>query len=122
MKARRRAVGVFEPRRWVMRIAGLLVLFAATFGIVGCSEGPPTAGEPRPFGAVCDKANDGKRVSVEGYLALPDSFTGSQSAVLRLYQTADETGQPIGVQIPIGAQPNQMEMPPKQYSAADLKV
>lgn len=93
-----------------------------TFVLAACSEGPPTVGEHRDFGAVCEKANDGKRVSVEGYLRFPESFTGSLSAVLRLYQGADFTGTPIGVQTRIGTQANQMELPPKQYTDKDLKV
>jgi hypothetical protein len=84
--------------------------------------GPPTIGEAREFATVCDKANDGKRLAVEGYLRWPESFTGTRSTVLRLYPTADRSGAPIGVQILIGNQPNQLEMPPKQYSDSDLKV
>src|SRR5262249_9087547 len=91
-------------------LCAALVLF--TFLFASCGEsGPPTPGEMKDFGAVCDKANDGKRVAVEGYLRFPDSFKGDQSAVLRLYKTADFAGTPIGVQIKIGSQANQMEMP-----------
>jgi hypothetical protein len=81
-----------------------------------------TVGEVKESGAVCDKANDGKRVAVEGYLRFPSSFKGGGSVVLRLYPSADPGGKPIGVQMPIGGQPNQMEMPPKKYSDRDLKV
>lgn len=108
----------------MLRTYGSVVLTALTLMSTSCSrsQGPPTAGELKEFGAVCDKGNDGKRVAVEGYLRFPESFTGRQSAVLRLYQSADFTGTPIGVQMPIGGQANQMEMPPKKYSEKDLKV
>ncbi|MBV9328780.1 MAG: hypothetical protein JO352_34145 [Chloroflexi bacterium] len=42
--------------------------------LVACSEGPPTAGQPVDFSSVCDKANDGHRVAVDGYLRLPDQI------------------------------------------------
>jgi hypothetical protein len=83
---------------------------------------PPTVGEAKDFGAVCDKANDGKRVAVAGFLRLPDSFTGTQSVVLRLYQANDFAGTPIGVQTKMGSQANQLEYAPKQYTDRDLKV
>src|SRR5262249_6621590 len=99
----------------MLRTYGSMVLTVLTLLLASCSrsQGPPTVGELKEFGAVCDKGNDGKRVAVEGYLRFPESFTGRQSAVLRLYRSADFTGTPIGVQMPIGGQANQMEMPPK---------
>src|SRR4051794_4807317 len=97
----------------MLRSYGSTVLTVLTLMLASCSQrqGPPTVGELKEFGAVCDKGNDGKRVAVEGYLRFPQSFTG-QSAVLRLYQNADFTGTPIGVQMPVGNEANQMERPP----------
>jgi hypothetical protein len=54
-----------------LSIFGLSLAAAA---LVACSAGPPTVGESRDFGSVCDKANDGHRVAVEGYLRLPDQI------------------------------------------------
>ncbi|MCA1594664.1 MAG: hypothetical protein LC754_18950 [Acidobacteria bacterium] len=109
----------------MLRTYGSMVLTVLTLMLASCSrsQGPPTVGELKEFGAVYDKGNDGKRVAVEGYLAPPSSFKkGEISVMLRLYQSADFTGKPIGVQMPIGGQANQMEMPPKKYSEKDLKV
>ncbi len=108
----------------MLRIYGstALTVLALMSASCGQKQGPPTTGEVKEFGAVCDKANDGKRVAVEGYLRFPESFTGSFSTVLNLYRGADFAGTPIGVQIRIGQQANQMELPPKKYGEKDLKV
>ena len=99
---------------------GLLSLVCAACG--GGASGPPTAGEAKEFASVCDKANEGKRVAVVGYLRFPEKFTGAQSVVLRLYGGGDYAGAPLGVQTPIGNQANQAELAPKQYTDKDLKV
>jgi hypothetical protein len=106
-----------------MRINRIVVfgLVALLFAACG-SSGPPTVGEQKSFDTACDKANSGKRVAVEGYLRFPKEFTGTQSAVLRLYKAPDLAGTPIGVQTHIGSQANQMELPPSRYTDADLKV
>jgi hypothetical protein len=108
----------------LLRIYGstALTVLALMSASCGQKQGPPAAGEVKEFGAVCDKANDGKRVAVEGYLRFPSSFKGGVSVVLRLYPSAEPRGKPVGVQMPIGGQANQMEMPPKKYSEKDLKV
>jgi hypothetical protein len=109
----------------MMQLCRLIAISLTALALGGCSsssQGPPTAGESKDFAAVCDKANDGKRVAVDGYLRFPDSFTGAQSVVLRLYKTADLSGQPIGMQTTMGNQANQVELAPKEYSDKDLKV
>jgi len=83
---------------------------------------PPTAGELKEFAALCDKANEGKRVAVVGYPRFPEKFTGTSSVVLRLYEKSDYAGAPVGVQTPIGKQANQVELAPKEYTDKDLKV
>lgn len=108
-----------------MPIRSLMALGLFALALAACSSqppSPPTAGEAKDFNAVCDKANDGKRVAVDGYLRFPESFTGSQSVVLRLYKANDYAGTPIGVQTRIGTQANQVEYAPKQYTDKDLKV
>ena len=57
-----------------LRSFRIIDLSLAAVALMACSEGPPTAGEPREFATVCDKANDGHRVAVEGYLRLPDQI------------------------------------------------
>ncbi|MBV9924472.1 MAG: hypothetical protein JOZ96_05470 [Acidobacteria bacterium] len=104
------------------RIFGIALLACASAACGGGAFGPPTAGELREFAAVCDKANEGKRVAVVGYPRFPEKFTGTSSVVLRLYEKADYAGQPIGVQTPIGREANQAELAPKQYTDKDLKV
>lgn len=99
---------------------GLLALVCAACG--GGAPEPPTAGEAKDLASVCDKANEGKRVALVGYLRFPEKFTGAQSVVLRLYEGGDYAGAPVGVQTPIGKQANQAELAPKQYTDKDLKV
>lgn len=98
---------------------GLLVFFAA------CGSGspePPTPGETKDFASLCDKANEGKRVAVVGFLRFPEKFTGTSSVVLRLYESGDYAGAPVGVQTRIGNQANQVQLAPKEFTDKDLKV
>ena len=101
----------------------LLCAFATLF--LACGKGekkPPTVGESKSFAEVCDKGNDGKRVSLEGYLRLPEEVNRKIGPVLRLYPTTDYSGKPIGVSTEIGSQPNQIGFIPKEYTDKDLKV
>ncbi len=90
--------------------------------LAGCGSSAPTAGQTTDFASVCDKSNDGKRVAVEGYLRFPDSFTDSNSVVLRMYDKSDFQGTPIGVQTEFGTQANQVEPVKDQFQDTDLKV
>lgn len=102
-------------RMWFL--LGLLVL-----ALAGCGDsGPPTVGESVAFADVCS-SESGARVATEGYLRLPDEFTGDQSVVLRMYETDFFDGTPIGVQIRFGNQANQIEMVPSSYTDDDMKV
>lgn len=101
----------------------LLLISLVPFWLAACSgEAIPASGPIQEFSSVCDKTNDGKVIAVEGYLRFPDSFTGDQSVVLRLYQTSDFTGTPIGVTVELGSKPNQLEPVSDQYTDNDLKV
>jgi hypothetical protein len=107
-------------------VTGLMVL---SLLLAGCASEPPTAGELTAFAAVCDRANDGKRVTVEGYLILPDEFTESSSVVLRLYKDLDAyfaesnaESAKIGVTVQFGTDANQIEEVPTSYSDEDLKI
>ena len=104
--------------RWIF-FAGLLI-FVTACGTG--SSGPLTPGEMKDFASLCDKANEGKRVAVIGFLRFPEKFTGTSSIMLRLYAGSDYSGAPVGVQTPIGNQANQVELAPKEYSDKDLKV
>jgi hypothetical protein len=99
-----------------------LALGVLAFALAACSPSTPTAAEEVGFATACADDNKGQLLAVQGYLRLPDSFTGDQSVVLRLYETADLSGTPIGVQIRFGSEPNQVEMVPLEYSDEDLKV
>jgi hypothetical protein len=101
-----------------------IIIAVSLIGLVitACSDGPPTPGELKDFSAICDKANNGKRVAVEGYLRFPSSFKISKSVVLRLYKDTEFKTEPIGVQIDMGNQANQVEQVPKQFTDKDLKV
>jgi hypothetical protein len=90
--------------------------------LAACSQPAPTIGEAKDFAVVCDKANNGKRVAVEGYLRFPDSFTGDQSVVLRLYETDSFQSKPIGIQTEFGTQTNQVDKVTDQFSDSDLHV
>ena len=102
-------------RLWVFLCLFTLILTA-------CAAAAPTAGEARDFATACDKANDGKRIAVVGYLRFPQSYSGDMSMVLRFYASADFSGKPIGVQTDLGTKANQVEPAPDQYTDQDLKV
>ena len=103
-------------RRLLITLSLIGVLLAA------CSQPVPIVGEAKDFAVVCDKANDGKRVAVEGYLRFPNSFTGDQSVVLWMYKARDLGGKPIGVQIEFGTQANQIDKVTNQFSDSDLNI
>jgi hypothetical protein len=103
-----------------LRISLLLIL--GTLFLVACGSEPPTAGTATDFASVCNEANEGNRVAVEGYLRLPDSFTGDESVVLRLYETDSFGGTPIGATARLGTEANQIEQVPTSYTDEDLKV
>lgn len=48
--------------------------------------------------------NNGKRIAAGGHLRFPDSFTGDQSIVLRMYQASDSSGAPIGLETELSTQ------------------
>ena len=105
----------------VGRILLVFCLVSAMLASCGGSS-PPTEGQATDFARACDKANDGKHIAVVGYLRFPDSFTGDQSVVLRMYQAGDFSGSPIGVETEFGTQANQVEPVKDQYSDSYLKV
>jgi hypothetical protein len=91
-------------------VVSLIVLTCTACG--STEKKAPTPGEVKAYASVCDKANDGKRIAVEGYLRLPEEVNRKIGPVLRLYPTPEFTGKPIGVSTEIGSQPNHIAMIP----------
>ncbi len=100
----------------------LLVLMVILLTLAACGSEPPTAATEVDFASACDEANEGNRVAVQGYLRLPDSFTGEESVVLRLFEGNDFSGTPIGATAKLGNEANQAEQVPTSYTDNDLKV
>jgi hypothetical protein len=99
------------------RVAPLLLLLMLT----ACSEGPPTPGTLVTFDNVCDKANEGKRVAVEGYLTFPSEFKEHDiSIMMRLRPAPDgHSKNVIGASVKLGSQ---VEEPPVSFSQKDMKL
>jgi hypothetical protein len=100
-----------------------VVCMVLVLTVSACSGNePPTVGTETVFASVCDESNKDKRVAVTGYLRLPDSFTGDFSVVLRLFETEQYSGTPIGVTARLGTEINQVENVPASYADDDLRV
>lgn len=100
-----------------------LCLIALASASCGSSEQkPPTVGETVNFAAACDKANEGKRIAIDGFLRLPEELNRKSGPVLRLYPTTAFSDKPIGVSTTTGDQPNQVAYLPKEYTDKDLKI
>lgn len=79
-----------------MRVVSLIALTCTACGTT--EKKAPTPGEVKAFASVCDKANDGKRIAVEGYLRLPEEVNRKIGPVLRLYPTPEFTAKPTAYQ------------------------
>lgn len=91
--------------------------------IAGCGESPKGPGVPTTFDAVCDKANDGKRLLLEGYADFPESFKSKEASIMmRLRPALDQRTSVVGIAVPLGNGPNQVEMPPKKFTSANMKL
>ncbi len=104
-----------------MKLKSLIIVSLLVFVLSACSNQPPTVGQSTDFASACDKANDGKRIALTGYLRFPESISGN-SVVLRMYQASDFSGDPVGVQIDFGSAANQLAPVTDQYKDSDLKV
>lgn len=100
----------------------LSTLGAAILLLSSCGNETPTAGTPTAFAAVCDRANDGKRVAVDGYLIFPSSVSDSTSVMMLMHEGDAFEGAPIGVQIPFGTAANQVENVADQFSDDDMQL
>ena len=99
-----------------------LLAFSLTGLLAGCATPEPTPADEQPFSSICDESNVGRRVGVRGYLQLPMSNTGDFSVVLRLFETPEYSGQPIGVSVRIGPDAHEMDQLPGSYTHEDLHV
>jgi hypothetical protein len=107
----------------MIRFQYLFVVSLFILGLAACGgDEPATAGVETAFADVCNESNEGERVAVEGYLRLPDSFSGDFSVVLRLFETDSFEGTPIGATVRLGTEANQMENMPDSYTDDDLRV
>ncbi len=104
-----------------MKLKSHFIVTLLVIVLSACSSQPPTVGQPTDFASACNKANDGKRIALTGYLRFPESFSGN-SVVLRMYQASDFSGDPVGVQVDFGSAANQLAPVTDQYKDSDLKV
>ncbi|MGE5073866.1 MAG: hypothetical protein ACM3MF_10600 [Anaerolineae bacterium] len=79
-------------------------------------------GTPEAYYTVCDRAHEGLDLSTEGYLRLPDTLTGTDSVILRLYHDASYSGKPLGVSVRFGEQPNEAIRINSAFNDEDLRV
>lgn len=81
-------------------------------------------GEPAlvAFDEVCTDAHRGDRVIVSGYLRLPQSLTIGRTAVIDMHARRGELGEPIKVELEVGAGPDQLRDLPPSYSPTALRV
>jgi hypothetical protein len=103
----------------------LVTLLAILLLIAGCDSGPPTAGTVVTFATVCDKANEDKRVALEGYLDFPPQFKAKDLTIMmRLRPTpfSAKDDRIVGASVRLGAGPNHVALPPRKYTANDLRV
>jgi hypothetical protein len=72
---------------------------------------------------VCAKANEGKRLMIEGYVDFPLSFdTNDKSLVLRVRPSLSSWALTVGAVAPVGREPNHIEMPREGYSNRDVRL
>ena len=86
-----------------------MILFAV---LAGCSSELPTIGEATELGQVCDSGNDGKRVSVEGFLTLPQEMPVDESIALlleiRRSEDVEKMNGRVGVWTQYSSEPNRV--------------
>jgi hypothetical protein len=91
--------------------------------LAACAEGPPTPGAPVTFEGVCGKANEGKRVMLEGYMEFPDTFGASEPTIMMRVRPSLESWQNVvGAGTRLGNGANSVELPPKTFKRSDMKL
>ncbi|HEY0544210.1 MAG TPA: hypothetical protein VGC91_02345 [Pyrinomonadaceae bacterium] len=104
-----------------MKFLSLFVLLLCLLALDGCAKPVPVA-----FNQVCQKENDNKYISVEGYLrtgvtVLCSSRGGTRTCGIELAEKPDGESK-INVYVEEGTGKSQMEPLPKSYSDENLKL
>ncbi len=96
----------------------------ALLSLTACDAGVPAkAGTKVTFDDVCDKGNEGKRVSLEGFLDFPARFNAKASSiVMRFHAAPSRSARAIGARTRLSAGSNTVIAPPDRYNETDLKV
>ena len=68
------------------------------------------------------KDNDQKQISLEGYARIPAACMVSDTMLVDLFDNPDGKGKSIAFSCRVGSSANQVEKPPKNYTAKDLKL
>jgi hypothetical protein len=103
-----------------MRSAALL--FCSFLTACGQS-GSPGLGVPVRFEAACDKANEGKRLMLEGYVDFPLSFDDKATSIMmRVRPRLASWENTVAASATIGHAANSVEMPPANYKNRDLRL
>jgi len=102
-------------------LISLSLLFSVIVSLSGCAKPTPVA-----FGQVCQKENDERYLSVEGYLrtgvtVLCSSHGGTRTCGIELSEQPEGDSK-ISVYVEEGTGKSQMEPLPKSYSAESLKL
>lgn len=102
--------------------------------LVGCANEPPTVGRAVEFEQVCNRENDGERVSLEGYLTLPKTISSDDKFSLLLEirpsKSVENMNGKVGVWTSYGSEVNQVSPIPfttqfshvGDYTHENLKV
>lgn len=71
---------------------------------------------------VCSPANDGKSVSVSGYLASPGFMLCSDTCQLAIRARKDDRQPALTINVPVGDGSNQVAKLPERFKVSDLRV
>jgi hypothetical protein len=96
-----------------------------SFFLVACGQsGPPARGVPAAFEAACIKANEGKRLMLEGYVDFPQKGFGDSDTIImmRVRPSLASWENTVGASAKLGNGANNVEKPPEVYKNRDLKL
>lgn len=92
--------------------------------VTGCEVDAPSGdGKWVTFDTACEKDNEGKRVTVEGFLDFPDRFNAKASSIVMRFKAAPtRTSNMLGVRVKLNSGSNTIVAPPDKYNESDLKA
>ena len=93
--------------------------------VTACGQSAlPTRGVPVTFESACDKANQGKRIMLEGYVDFPENGVDDSTGmmIMRVRPRLTGWGNTVGADARIGKEPNSAEMPHSGYHNRDLRL